>query len=273
MKNFVLIYFIGTLLMTLSWESAAHGNTINGCVKNNNGRLRIVSNPGKCKKMETPIKWNIAGPQGEVGLMGAQGEPGAVGPQGKQGILGPEGPQGEQGIQGVAGEPGEKGEPGMDGNSFTVFDGNDNPLGYYVDSSKEQWHLITDEGYRYYVDHSGVIENESIRGIHTIYFENRGCYGKAYVEFNTENGLTIAGTNDYNFPSGILYVPQDAEIVERLFLPSNYTVQANGYKGSCSNSYRYPTVKPVYPNDPAVTGVPNYPEGKESFPTPLYVGK
>ena len=41
------------LAVTLSLEAAAE--TINGCVKNKTGALRIVADPADCSSRETPI--------------------------------------------------------------------------------------------------------------------------------------------------------------------------------------------------------------------------
>ena len=55
----------------------AQGGTINGCVDNRSGALRVIAPTATCRVNETPLKWNITGPQGP---QGAQGEPGPRGP-------------------------------------------------------------------------------------------------------------------------------------------------------------------------------------------------
>jgi hypothetical protein len=58
------------------------GSTIYGCVSQN-GLLTVVASPGSCKKAETPIEWNTAGPagpQGPRGPVGPQGAPGEPAP-------------------------------------------------------------------------------------------------------------------------------------------------------------------------------------------------
>ena len=54
----------------------AAGGVIYACVNNATGAVRIVNN-AKCSPGETPLQWNIVGPQG---------------PAGPQGIAGPQGP-------------------------------------------------------------------------------------------------------------------------------------------------------------------------------------
>ncbi len=58
----------------------ASADTINGCVNQKNGKLRIVGVPGQCKTSETLVTWESEG--------------GTTGPQGPQGPAGPAGPQG-----------------------------------------------------------------------------------------------------------------------------------------------------------------------------------
>jgi Collagen triple helix repeat (20 copies) len=73
------------------------------------GDLRIVESHEECRRNETPVRWNVRGPQGPRGEIGPQGLPGPRGEQGPQGEQGPAGPQGP------AGEPGPKGETGPQG--------------------------------------------------------------------------------------------------------------------------------------------------------------
>src|SRR6267378_917038 len=59
---------------------------IHGCYKTNNGQLRIVGATESCGPSETPVVWNVTGPQGPQGIQGPQGVQGA---QGIQGDIGP----------------------------------------------------------------------------------------------------------------------------------------------------------------------------------------
>lgn len=70
---------------------------IDGCFLKLTGSLRVIDKEAgqSClSRLETPLSWNAAGPQGPPG---AKGEPGIAGPQGNAG---------------AQGEPGQKGEPG-----------------------------------------------------------------------------------------------------------------------------------------------------------------
>ncbi len=57
----------------------ASADTINGCVKQNNGKLRLVADLGQCNNNEAPVSWESEGPQGPEGSDGPQGP---AGPQG-----------------------------------------------------------------------------------------------------------------------------------------------------------------------------------------------
>jgi hypothetical protein len=50
--------------------SGAAGNVINGCVSKSRGAVRVVTPPAHCSRSETPISWNITGPQGPQGPAG-----------------------------------------------------------------------------------------------------------------------------------------------------------------------------------------------------------
>ncbi len=57
------------------------GDVIHGCV-DGKGKIRVVGPDEVCKDRETPLAWNIVGPQGPQGLDGLDGLPGPVGPEG-----------------------------------------------------------------------------------------------------------------------------------------------------------------------------------------------
>jgi len=76
------------------------GGVIYACVRinrDNEGRLaRLVSVDEACRRGETRLHWNVAGPQGPKG---------DTGPAGKAGLAGAIGPTGLQGVQGPTGDP------------------------------------------------------------------------------------------------------------------------------------------------------------------------
>ncbi|UCH20625.1 MAG: lamin tail domain-containing protein [Deltaproteobacteria bacterium] len=96
-KGFVFIGLICIFLIAASIPVYAEGGVIYGCAGKFTGRLRIVSHPGKCRRFEVPVFWDVVGPQGEPGEAG------------------PPGPPGEKGDKGDPGEPGEPGSPGPKG--------------------------------------------------------------------------------------------------------------------------------------------------------------
>ena len=75
-------------------------NEIHACVHKDKLK-RIVGDPGDCKKKETALSWNQAGPQGLQGPQGVHGTQGALGPAGSAGPAGPSGPSGPQGPAGL----------------------------------------------------------------------------------------------------------------------------------------------------------------------------
>ena len=124
--------------------------TIQACAARKDGRLRIVSRAGECRRQERAVSWSIRGPQGErgpagpvgsqgptgasgpqgatgdQGAVGAAGAPGPAGPQGQRGLqgdAGPQGPAGPEGAQGATGPLGPKGDPGTSITALEALDG------------------------------------------------------------------------------------------------------------------------------------------------------
>jgi hypothetical protein len=82
----------------------ASTSVINACTNDKNGELRMVEAAGACRRKESPVTWNVQGPQGDVGPAGSQGlkgDAGATGVQGPPGPTGPQGPAGPAGTNGV----------------------------------------------------------------------------------------------------------------------------------------------------------------------------
>jgi hypothetical protein len=88
-------------------------SVIQACMLKGVGTIRIVSDASKCNdKFETPISWNVVGPQG---LPGKDGLNGAPGPKGNTGAAGTNGTNGTNGLPGATGAPGKDGANGADG--------------------------------------------------------------------------------------------------------------------------------------------------------------
>ena len=68
-------------------------------------QVRLVSAGEACRKNETRLQWNVAGPAGPVGPAGPTGPPGPIGPTGPTGPTGPKGDTGDTGPQGIPGAP------------------------------------------------------------------------------------------------------------------------------------------------------------------------
>jgi hypothetical protein len=109
MKKVILVFGVVFTLLLVFGINSAVADIINACVHRTNGKVRIVSGPGDCKKTEHFQSWNEQGPQGHPGPAGPQGDPGLAGPPG------PVGPQGDTGPQGEPGPVGPSGTPGADG--------------------------------------------------------------------------------------------------------------------------------------------------------------
>lgn len=60
--------------------------TIHACVAKLTGVVRIPQRGGSCLLTETPLAWNVTGPQGPPGEPGAPGEDGAPGSPGVSGL-------------------------------------------------------------------------------------------------------------------------------------------------------------------------------------------
>jgi hypothetical protein len=119
----------------------SNANRIYGCV-GPSGAIRLRSSTTPCKRNETSIEWNIAGPQGPAGPTGASGPAGptgatgAAGATGPQGLQGPQGSQGLEGPQGLQGLQGLQGPPGPSGGGgLHVLNGLGSEIGYMIDAS------------------------------------------------------------------------------------------------------------------------------------------
>lgn len=97
---------VPVLGLTFAWPAVAHAQTsslLAACIGKATGTMRLADPGGSCRSGETPVTWNIQGPQGAPGPQGLPGPPGLPGPQGLPGQPGPQGPQGVPGPQGPAG--------------------------------------------------------------------------------------------------------------------------------------------------------------------------
>ncbi len=80
----------GAALAGASADAEEASQTIHAC-KNRFGTLRVVDGPGRCRRSEEPLSWNVKGPKGDRGPQGERG------PQGNPGPPGPQGPKGDPG--------------------------------------------------------------------------------------------------------------------------------------------------------------------------------
>jgi hypothetical protein len=75
MKKTILMATIICVLFFVMSSMCFADDVIHGCVGKFTGILRVVSSTSKCLPIESPISWNIQGPQG---LQGVQGLPGVA---------------------------------------------------------------------------------------------------------------------------------------------------------------------------------------------------
>ena len=122
-KLFIGLGIVAALIFIAGVAYAStSGGVIHACVREN-GEIRIVADAKYCIRGETPLQWNIVGPQGPKGDTGAPGPAGASGAQGPKGDtgatgpIGPAGPQGGKGDTGAAGPAGSQGPAGPTGDT------------------------------------------------------------------------------------------------------------------------------------------------------------
>src|SRR5688572_25369382 len=95
----LLALAVPTALATASVRGKRDGE-IHACVWSFGGWVRVVAQPGSCRKYERALAWNVRGPAGEAGPPGAPGAAGPPGPAGEPGAAGPPGPPGPAGAAG-----------------------------------------------------------------------------------------------------------------------------------------------------------------------------
>jgi hypothetical protein len=96
-------------------SSDPSNDVIHACVKSSNGSIRIVEAGSTCKSNESPLNWNLIGPEGPTGPSGPLGPSGPQGPSGSLGAIGPTGPVGPRGDSGASGAQGSQGPIGPQG--------------------------------------------------------------------------------------------------------------------------------------------------------------
>lgn len=115
--------------------SAVDGpDAIHACVDDKTGGLRIASSSDECRtdKKESPLTWNVQGPQGNPG---------------PQGIPGPRGAPGQDGQDGAPGVPGVDGQDGADAEPCSVSDDGAGTLTLTCpDGSQVSWEGTTASG-------------------------------------------------------------------------------------------------------------------------------
>jgi hypothetical protein len=178
-------------LVVVFLGSTVSAQAINGCVKAKNGALRIVADPADCTTPETPISWNVQGPQGEPGVDGADGQPG---------------------------EPGPEGPPGP---SLRVFDGLGMEIGWLA-----HWTPGSNDTYRVFLDSIDAAALLNVSGDlvvkqTTIYFDEPDCTGWAFIPHRYVARLAAvgAGTTVQLFVGRAAPPSRDIEVASHLRHP------------------------------------------------------
>ena len=114
----LLLLLLAPLVLGAGVAVAAQGTAhkrANGviwaCAKKGTGGLRAVAGPGRCRRGEQALSWNVQGPAGPVGPPGSSGATGAAGPPGPPGAAGQPGAAGARGPTGATGPTGPAGPP------------------------------------------------------------------------------------------------------------------------------------------------------------------
>jgi hypothetical protein len=96
-RSIGLIAISAVLLLGAVLAPGAGAATLYVCVKKGSGTARFVNARTKCRRNETKLAWNIAGPAGRNGATGKNGSNGKNGTNGKDGAAGKNGTNGANG--------------------------------------------------------------------------------------------------------------------------------------------------------------------------------
>ncbi len=220
MSNRLVLSIAVATVLGAAAPAISASDVINACV-GKTGALRVISARKSCSSNETPLSWNIQGPQGEQGLVGPAGAMGPAGPQG------PEGPSG----------PGHA----------VAVDGDGNVIGTVIGKGSGRVAVLTDEGYEAeFMQLDGVLAST----MGPIYYSGPDCTGQAYAR-------RVPGTVGHQGYDGPVYaVPVNAESAEGAFFRS----LSDSSDNQCSEPDQIGTLRPgafeAVRNDPLVTGVP-----------------
>lgn len=117
-KKFAVLVLGLAVVFAGTWTFIkAEGEQISVCVKKS-GLVYVIGEDFRradCKNNDSPLTWNITGPQGPKGDKGDTGEQGPIG------LTGPQGIQGEKGDIGLIGQQGEPGLPAQHGAGNIAF--------------------------------------------------------------------------------------------------------------------------------------------------------
>ncbi len=211
----------------------------------------------------------LKGDKGDTGEQGIQGLKGDTGDQGIQGVAGPKGDTGDQGIQGLKGDTGADGLQGPPGSLMQLYDSSDTLIGYLVATDylgmvitfiSQNGYLVTlepytpDSNYKFIggnsFDGTGAIPSTLCWS--QVYYADNTCSGPIYIKKNTEK--LFMGR-----PGSVCGI--HPTVIPPYYIPLNATEttlnQTFRWVGTCLAETVLVDVYPVFPNDPAITGIRN----------------
>jgi hypothetical protein len=220
------------LLISVIPAASSYAETINACVNNRSGAMRIVVDPAQCKKTERPMSWSMV--------------VGAPGPQGEQGPMGPQGPPGETGATGTPGTPGakgEKGDQGPAGPTWDTLEGYDANGQFFGTVTLTEMVTGFQLPYLPSIDkHISVNYGDGMVGakIEALYFPEENCQGQIYAQ------NTYCSTEDNDWDNQIYTFKKNEN-------------EYHTYAVTCERLRRdYKSVWFYYPNLPMGNGCLNY---------------
>ena len=199
------------------------------------------------------------GDQGELGPPGQKGNRGLAGPQGPVGLSGPQGAIGEKGDHGNPGLPGPQGEKGVQGP----------PTGGAVYIRWGRTSCPTDQGTdlvysgraggSYYYHRGGGANHLCMPDDPEHLQYGSGTQGQSYIhgmEYYIHSSQPLYSVNDHNVPCALCYVTtRDTVVMIPAKVPTNWTVEYNGYLMTENNGHYRSTYECVDKDPESVPGL------------------
>ncbi|MGH9604583.1 MAG: tail fiber protein [Terracidiphilus sp.] len=202
--------------------------TIDSCVNNTTGAVRIVAPGTACPAGQHFVTWAAVGPAGSTG---------ATGPQGPMGLIGPAGPTGQTGAVGATGAAGAKGATGAQGPlGPTGPAGAAGPTGAMGNLGPQG--NIGPRGATGATGPSGTV---GIFGSNSVSFSNSGGNG---AECTIGSIILNASTR---YPDN--YTPADGQLLSIQQNTALFSLIGISYGGNGETNFALPDLRSAAPND------------------------